>query len=240
MKAAFLARDQDEYDRAMLYGSAFYYMFYEPNEGERDIAEDGTGPTLRVSYLSVFFHLPAVGPTYTHPYGGLTYKLGLPYTLFLPLGKPLETHEPGDMDAYRYEDSNVFMRRYENGLVLINPTAEEGQWKFDGNDGAIDQDVGEDGEGPLSKPTSYTVNLDRRYIDPHTGTYIEGEIVLPPLSGKILLVNPSLDMTDPAGFTEFKNSDIRIYPNPVDEHLTINGLDTQSKITYYSKIPLDF
>jgi hypothetical protein len=30
------------------------------------------------------------------------------------------------------------MRRYENGLVLINPTAVEGQWDFKGNDGAKD------------------------------------------------------------------------------------------------------
>ena len=193
MKAAFLARNQEEYDRATVYSSAFFYMVYEPKEGERDIERDGTGPVLRVSYLSVFFHLPAVGPTWTHPYGGLTYKLGLPYTLFLPLGKPLETHEPGDMDAYRYKDSNVFMRRYENGLVLINPTAVEGQWKFEGNEGAIDQDIGKDrGKGPLTKPSSYTVKLDRRYIDSLTGEYVEGTITMPPLSGKILLIKPTI------------------------------------------------
>jgi hypothetical protein len=192
MKAAFLARNQDEYDCSTVYSSAFFYMVYEPKEGERDIERDGTGPVLRVSYLSVFFHLPAVGPTWTHPYGGLTYMMGLPYTLFLPLGKPLETHEPGDLDAYRYKDSNVFMRHYENGLVLINPTAVEGQWKFEGNEGAIDQDIGKDGgKGPLSKPSSYTVKLDRRYIDSLTGEYVEGTITMPPLSGKILLIKPS-------------------------------------------------
>ena len=183
MKAAFLARDQEEYDQAMLYGSAFFYMVYEPKEGVRNIEKDGTGPVLRVSYLSVFFHLPSVGPTWTHPYGGLTYKFGLPYTLFLPLGKPHETHEPGDLDAYRYKDSNVFMRRYENGLVLINPTAVEDQWKFEGNTGAIDQDIGKDsGDVALGTPTSYTVKLDRRYIDSLTGEYVEDTITMPPLT----------------------------------------------------------
>jgi hypothetical protein len=193
MKAAFLARDQEEYDRSTVYSSDFFYMVYEPKEGERDIEKDGTGPVLRVSYLSVFFHLPSVGPTWTHPYGGLTYKLGLPYALFLPLGKPLETHEPGDLDAYRYRDSNVFMRRYENGLGLINPTAVGGQWKFEGNTGAIDQDIGKDGgDGALGTPTSYTVKLNRRYIDSLTGEYVEGTITMPPLSGKILLIKPSM------------------------------------------------
>jgi hypothetical protein len=84
------------------------------------------------------------------------------------------------------------MRRYENGLVLINPTSEKGQWDYKGNKGAIDQDVGSDGDGPLSEPSSYTVEIDRRYIDPQTGDYVEGTITLPPLSGKILLIDPSL------------------------------------------------
>jgi hypothetical protein len=189
MKAVFLAQNQTEYDRTMVYSSAFFYLAYEPKEGERDIIKDGTGPVLRASYLSAFFHLPSVGPTWTHPYGGLTYKMGLPYTMFLPLGKPLETHEAGNLDAYRYEDSNVFMRRYENGLVLINPTSKKGELKFEGNEGAEDQDIGDDLAGPLSEPSSYTVELDRRYIDSQTGEFIEGSISLPPLSGKILLID---------------------------------------------------
>jgi hypothetical protein len=191
MKAPFTSRNQDEYNRSMVYSSAFFYMVYEPKEGERNIEKEGTGPVLDVNYLSVFFHLPSVGPTWTHPYGGLTYKLGLPYTLFLPLGKPIETYEPGNLDAYRYKNSNVFMRRYENGLILINPTAAEGQWDFTGNKAAIDQDVGTDGQGPLSKPASYNVELDQRYIDSQTGQYVEGTIIMPPLSGKLLLIKAS-------------------------------------------------
>jgi len=107
--------------------------------------------------------------------------------------KPIETHEAGDLDAYRYQDSHVFIRRYQNGLVLINPTATEGQWKFDGNTGAIDQDIGKGaGDGALGTPTPYTVKLDRRYIDSLTGEIVEGAITMPPLSGKILLIKPSI------------------------------------------------
>ena len=40
--------------------------------------------------------------------------------------------------------------------------------------------------------TDYTVVLDRRYIDSHDGEYVEGEITLPALSGRILLKRPSL------------------------------------------------
>jgi len=52
--------------------------------------------------------------------------------------------------------------------------------------------VGYEPHGPISTPTTYTVKLDRRYIDPLTVDYIEGEVTPPPVSGKILHINPSL------------------------------------------------
>jgi len=151
------------------------------------------GAVFRTSYISPFFRLPSVGPEWT-PEGGHTYKLGLPYIFYLPLGKPLESPTPGDFDAIRYKDTNVFMRRYENGLVLINPTYDDSRQRFKGQENRIDQDLDADDapHDPISVPTTYTVKLDRRYIDPLTGDYVEGEITMPPISGKILLKEPSL------------------------------------------------
>ncbi len=40
-------------------------------------------------------------------------------------------------------------------------------------------------------PTTYTVKLDQRYIDPLIGDYIEGEVTLSPVSGNTLLIKPS-------------------------------------------------
>ncbi len=47
-------------------------------------------------------------------------------------------------------------------------------------------------DDPLSIPTTYTVQLDGRYIDPLTAEYVEGEITVPPVTGKILLIEPSI------------------------------------------------
>ena len=143
--------------------------------------------------MSPLFHLPSVGPEW-RPEGGHSYKFGMPYIFNLPLGKPLESPTPGDLDALRYKDTNVFMRKYENGLVLINPSYDDSRRRFKGQENRIDQDldVGYEPHGSIGVPTTYTVKLDRRYIDPLTGDYVEGEVNLPPVSGKILLIKPSL------------------------------------------------
>ncbi len=122
----------------------------------------------------------------------MSFKVGDPYTVYLPLGKPLESTKPGDLDALRYKNTNVFMRRYENGLVLINPTfAKTKSGEYD--PGRIDIDLlDSDKKTSLTESRTYTVKLDRRYIDPLTGDYIEGEITMPPVTGKILLKEPSL------------------------------------------------
>lgn len=193
LSVAHKALSQQMYDEAINYGGAFLYMAYEPKKEGWDIKKDGTGPVIRTSSISPFFKLPSVGPTWT-PEGGYTYKLGLPYIFYLPLGKPLESPTPGDLDAIRYKDTNVFMRKYENGLVLINPTYDDSRQRFKGQEGRIDQDLDADyvPQGSISIPTTYTVKLDQRYIDPLTGRYVEGEITMPPVSGKILLIKPSL------------------------------------------------
>jgi len=187
------ALTQEMYDQDLNYSGAFLYMAYEPKPEDWDIKKDGTGPVIRSSYISPFFHLDSVGPAWT-PENGMTHKFGLPYIFYLPLGKPLESPTPGDLEAIRYKDTNVFMRKYENGLVLINPTYADSRVRHKGQEGRIDQDleVGYVPQGSISVPTAYTVKLDRRYIDPLAGDYVEGEITMPPVSGKILLIKPSL------------------------------------------------
>jgi hypothetical protein len=168
-------------------------MAYEPKPEDWDIEKDGTGPVIRSSFTSPFFHLDSVGPTWT-PEGGHTHKVGLPFVFYLPLGKPLESPTPGDLGALRYEDTYVFMRRYENGLVLINPTHNDTRKRLKGQETRIDQDLDVDYEplGPINTPTTYPVKLDQRYIDPVACDYVEGEITMPPASGRILLIKPSL------------------------------------------------
>ena len=193
LSSAAKALTQEMYDQSINYGGAFLYMAYEPRNPGWDVKKDGTGPVVRGTCISPFFHLPSVGPEWT-PEGGHTYKFGAPYIFNLPLGKPLESPTPGDLDAIRYKDTNVFMRKYENGLVLINPTYNDSRRRFKGQEGRIDQDLDANyvPNGPIGTPTTYTVKLDQRYIDPLKGDYIEGEVTLPPVSGKILLIKPSL------------------------------------------------
>jgi hypothetical protein len=187
------ALTQEMYNEELNYSGAFLYMAYEPKPEGWDFKKDGTGPVIRSSYISPFFHLDSVGPEWK-PEGGQTYKIGLPYVFYLPLGKPLESPTPGDLEAIRYKDTNVFMRKYENGLVLINPTYNDTRKRLKGQEARIDQDLDTDyiPHGPINTPTTYTVKLDRRYTDPLTGNYVHGEIKMPPVSGKILLIEPSL------------------------------------------------
>ena len=193
-KAPHYAETQEGYDRNLNYCFAFFYLAYEPKPQGWDITKDGPGLIFRSSYFSPWFHLPSVGPEWTHPESGTVYKCGFPYPLFLPLGNPLTSTQAGDLDALRYEETNVFMRRYENGLVLLNPTSASSKWGWKDDEGAIDIDLFEDFviEHPLSAEKTYTIKLDRRYIDSETGDYVEGEITLGPRTGKLLLIEPSI------------------------------------------------
>jgi hypothetical protein len=194
IKAASVALSQSQYDKMMHYSAAFLYIAWTPAKEGWDIDRDGPGMTVPVTFLSPYFRLPAVGPTWKHPYNGKDYKIGFPYTLFLPLGHPLSNPEPGDLDSLRYRDTNVFIRRYENGLILLNPTGPRGS--FEDVDAAVDVDLVKEGAGhsiDLDIPETYTVELDQRYIDPDTGDFVEGTIEMPAATGKILLIEPSLE-----------------------------------------------
>ena len=73
------------------------------------------------------------------------------------IGAPAETVNPADLERYRIAGSSVFRRKFENGLVLVNPGAKR-----------------------------ETVKLEKRYVDPDTGASIDS-VAMEPASGKILL-----------------------------------------------------
>ncbi|MEL7450784.1 MAG: putative Ig domain-containing protein, partial [Pseudomonadota bacterium] len=59
------------------------------------------------------------------PEGGR--KLNLPPWLFYDIGEPLTRAPYDDVEQLRVADSNTFMRRWSNGIVLVNPTSEDDQ-----------------------------------------------------------------------------------------------------------------
>lgn len=188
-KAAHYADSQKLYDECMIYTFAFFYLVYEPKPEGWDVEKDGAGIQIGCSYFSPWFNMPSVGPEWIHPGSKRSYKCGLPYALFLPLGKPADEDKPKKYEDLLYKDTELLSRKYENGLVILNPTSSKGKWKFEGNDAEI-SDHGP-GNG-FENPKTYNFELDQKYIDVETGDYIEGIITLPPRSGKILLIEPSL------------------------------------------------
>ena len=79
---------------------------------------------------------------------------------FWPIGDPAESRKPDDLDGYRVPEHQSYMRRFTNGLVLVNPTTE------------ADADI----------------RLDRAYIDPETGQSISSA-TMEAQSGRLLLLN---------------------------------------------------
>jgi hypothetical protein len=188
-KAGHYATSQKEYDECMIYTFAFFYLVYEPKPEGWVGAKDGAGLLMGCSYFSPWFNMSSVGPEWIHPGSGRAYKFGLPYALFLPLGKPADKVKTRTYEDLLYKDTELLSRKYENGLVILNPTSAIGKFKFEGNDAEI-SDPGP-GEG-FEIPKTYDFELDQKYIDVETGDYVEGIITLPPRSGKILLKRPQL------------------------------------------------
>jgi hypothetical protein len=75
-----------------------------------------------------------------------------------PIGDPAETVAPEDVDKYRVEGHSTYRRRFDNGIVFVNPSEE--------NDDAI--------------------TLDQPYIDPSTGDKTS-TVRMNAHTGKILL-----------------------------------------------------
>jgi hypothetical protein len=90
--------------------------------------------------------------------GGKRYaRLSPIYTL--PIGKPLESRKPDDLDGYRPQGHVSYMRTFSNGIALVNPTAK--------------QDEG--------------IELPQPYIDPSTGNKVT-TVNMDGQTGKILLL----------------------------------------------------
>ena len=134
--------------------------------------------------------MPSVGPEWIHPKSGRVYRCGLPYPLFLPLGKPVDSRFT-ELEDLLYKDTELFSREYENGLIILNPTSGSGKWKFEGNDAEI-VDPHEHKGDEFDVPKAYTFTLDQEYIDVETGNCVSGTIKMLPRTGKILLKEPQL------------------------------------------------
>jgi hypothetical protein len=73
------------------------------------------------------------------------------------IGEPLESRTPAELEKYRLAGTDVFARRFANGLVLVNP-------------------------GPKSHP----VKLPQALIEPESGMQVTS-LTMAPQSGRILL-----------------------------------------------------
>lgn len=77
-----------------------------------------------------------------------------------PIGAPAETVSPENLEDYRIGGHQSYLRKFENGIVLVNPT--------------LDADE--------------SIKLDKAYVDPRTGKTVRS-ITMAPHSGTILLAN---------------------------------------------------
>lgn len=75
-----------------------------------------------------------------------------------PIGAPVETHKPDEIDRYRTKGHVCYLRRFDNGLVLVNPTEEDDR----------------------------TLKLNKIYIDPETGRQISS-VRMKAHTGRILI-----------------------------------------------------
>jgi len=76
---------------------------------------------------------------------------------FWKIGAPKETVLPANLDAYRKQGQELYLRHFENGIVVVNPTNE-----------------------------THTRTLNNTYTDPRNGLRVK-TIEMPPHSGLILL-----------------------------------------------------
>jgi hypothetical protein len=76
------------------------------------------------------------------------------------IGEPLESRKPSELEKYQVKGTEVFRRRFSNGLVLVNPSTERQR-----------------------------LRLDREYYDPEAGRRVD-EAALGEQSGMILLNKP--------------------------------------------------
>lgn len=90
-------------------------------------------------------------------YDGSNRHVGLDSMYYLKIGRPLQTAKPANFDSYKVKETDVYKRKFSNGLVLVNPSDK------------VEKIV-----------------LNQKYFDNDTNQYIS-EIAIPAKSGKILL-----------------------------------------------------
>lgn len=76
---------------------------------------------------------------------------------FWPIGAPKETVSPEHFEDYRKKGQELYLRHFENGIVMVNPTNED-----------------------------QTRTLNNTYADPRNGSMVK-TITMPPHTGRILL-----------------------------------------------------
>jgi len=91
--------------RVLLYSYASYLLAVKVESDDRIYTKLGLTPVV----------VPATGAAY----------IKIEPFLQFPIGRPLETHASANYLNYKMADRNVFVRKFENGLVLVNPSEAE-------------------------------------------------------------------------------------------------------------------
>jgi hypothetical protein len=132
---------EKERNRLILYGYASYLLGVKVEKDGAIHTQLGSCPLVVGADGHAKFHL---------------------YDCFLwEIGKPVETRQASDYHGYQVPGRGVFVRRFENGIVLVNPSVEA--------ENSIDlSPFG----GPFVNPATGANNLDRISLGPRTGSIL--------------------------------------------------------------------
>ena len=100
----FAALPEERRKRLILYGYASYLLGVKVESDGRIYTKLGSCPMV----------VPETGAPSMHLYDCFTWDIG----------RPIETRKAEDFAGYKLEGRRVYLRRFENGIVLVNPTAE--------------------------------------------------------------------------------------------------------------------
>ncbi len=133
--------------------------------GSKSVAAEADTPGRdqreRFGYAMYLLGVEASRRTYMGTYAfyaeGQDRRVRVHRQYYYPIGDPAQTVKPAELEVYRLSDSPIYQRRFTNGLVLVNPTAEAAE-----------------------------VKLPAAMLDPDSEQRIT-TIAMPPHSGKILL-----------------------------------------------------
>ncbi len=109
-----------------------------------------------------------------------------------PLGDPVESAEPGNLDKYKIPGTEVLKRKFQNGIVLLNPTGPELAMDKDSMDSDLFPGTPDNEKEGESSGETYEIELETEMIDPDSKTFVSN-VTMAPGSGKILLFEPELE-----------------------------------------------